>query len=86
MNKSILVSALLAVALSGCSQQGNIDPMGKEDHTFRVQLLNDTGGVIREWIAAGDIRQYSAADGGTFQEKSSGKYFRVSGNVVVEEL
>lgn len=87
MNKSILVSALIAVALGGCGNNGQIDLNHHTDRSFRVQLLNDNGGIIREWIAAGDIRNEGNIPGGQyFTEKGTGKRFRISGNVVVEEL
>lgn len=87
MNKSILVSALLAVALSGCSHDGQLDPNHHIDRSFRVQLLNDNGGVIREWVAVGDVRhEGNIPSGQYFTEKGTGKRFRISGNIVVEEL
>jgi hypothetical protein len=87
MNKSLLVSALLAVALSGCSRDGQLDMNHHIDRSFRIQLLNDNGGVIREWIAAGDIRtEGNIPSGQYFTEKGTGKRFRIGGNMVIEEL
>lgn len=85
MNKSVLVAALLAVA--GCSSNGNFDPQHHEDKQFRVTLYNAAGEPIREWIAVGEVaREGNIPDGQYFTEKGTGKHFRITGTVIVEEL
>lgn len=89
MNKSILASALLTVAMSGCTpatpeQIDANNQVYSSEKIYRVQLLNGGGGVIREWIALGDVRHEGNSE--YFKEKDTGKYIRVSGIVIVEQL
>lgn len=87
MNKSILVSALLAMAMSGCTPNQPTVQDHPIEKTFRVQLLDGSGGVIREWIGVGDMLYEGNIPGGQcFTEKGTGKYVRVTGTVVVEQM
>jgi hypothetical protein len=84
MKKSLLISALLAVALAsttGCVEKSK---QQKEAESYRVFLYNAQGGIIKQWVSDGSV----SVDEGRFQfiDKDSGKKIIVAGTVILEPV
>lgn len=89
MNKSILVSALLAVALSGCAPDPKVEARNVQariefEAQYRVTLLDQNGGVLRTWTS----KEYVDTSDGVakFIDVTTGKKVKVCGNFIVEQL
>lgn len=93
MNKSLLVSALLAVAMSGCGvsaetqalrDKQSADWEAERSAHHKITLINDAGVVVREWTS----REYVEIGHGVavFIDAQTNKRVKVGGNFIVEQM
>jgi len=82
MKKLLMVCFLVSgIALSGCSARiAKFNSLGN-DHKLTLY----SGGVkIGEWISDGKVLSEETSDGYYFKEKSTGKSFEISGDIIIE--
>lgn len=93
MNKSLLVSALLAMAMSGCSLSPEEQARRDKQHAewgeqakaqYKITVIDNAGNVLREWTSREVVDVSHGA--AIFVNAATGKKIKVGGNFIVEQL
>lgn len=93
MNKSLLVSALLAMAVSGCGVSAEVQAKRDREQEeraaelaahYKITVIDNTGTALRTWTS----REYVEICHGAavFVDFQTNKKVKVGGNFIVEQL
>lgn len=83
MKKFLLVACVLSCfVLSGCAWNARMAGVASYGADHKIELYSG-GELVREWISDGKVASEKNSDGYYFQDRATGKFVRVTGDLVI---